>query len=147
MFKKPGDSVLEVLQTADDEILASQEGELRFSVRVFNPGVMKVPFRVGFICAVGYTLVSVETRDTDKSLGKSAITNDYSAMSARLDAERELCLVDKDFVVWSGQSERFHLAFRRDRPFKPGEVLAFTVRLMLNDGHHVIDAPLSFTFN
>lgn len=147
MFTKPSASVLEILQTPADEVLASDNGEIRFTVRVYNPGVMKVPFRAGFICAAGFELVSVETKDADTSNPKSAFSIDHPVVASRVSDDRMFYLADKEFVAWAQQSERFVLAFRREKPFAPGEVLAFTVRVLMEGGEKVLDAPLSFTFN
>ena len=147
MFTKPGESGLEILQTQDDEVLASEDGEIKFSVRVFNPGVMKVQFRAGFICPAGFDLVSVETKDSDHTARKSVFSPDHPVVPVRLDGERMLHLADKDFVVWSRQSEQFRLAFRREKPFAPGEVLAFTVRVLIGEENQMQEKLFSFTFD
>lgn len=145
MSTEPSACALEVLQTPEDEVWVSDAGEIRFSVRVYNPGVMKAPFRAGFICGLGFDLVSVETREAAKSLPKSAFSSEHPVVPSRLNDDRMFYLVDKEFVLWWKQSERFQLAFRRNRPFKPGEMLAFTVRVVTDEGRAIRDEPLCFT--
>lgn len=145
MSKESSASELEVVQSADDVVSVSDDGEIRFSVRVYNPGVMKAGFRAGFICGVGFSLVSVETRDTGKSLPKSAFSSEHPVVPARLGDGRMFYLVDKEFVLWWKQSERFQLLFRRDTPFEAGEALAFTVRVVTEGGKKVRDEQLDFT--
>lgn len=138
---------LQVRQSTEDEVLVSDDGEIKFAVQVFNPGVMKVHFRVGFVCGIGFDLVSVLTKDSHTSLPKSAFSTDHPIVPSRLDAERIFFRVGKEFALQWKQQEWFGLAFRRDRPFEPGEVLRFTVRVVSEDGSKVQDVPLSFTFN
>jgi len=145
MFGEPSASGLEVLQSADDEVSVSEDGEIRFSVRVYNPGVMKVPFRAGFICGVGFSLVSLETKETKKSLPKAAFSSEHPVVPSRLSDERMFYLVDKEFMLWWRQSERFYLVFRRDAPFKAGDAVVFTVRLLLENGSVIRDERLDFT--